>query len=146
MKIFFNLLLIIAFASHFGTNEIFAQKKAKPKEVIIVKFSLPNWKSFKKGQFPINKTPQGNFDSGDISVSECMDPSNKECTYSSYEFAGRAFAVNKNLAKINFKIEVDDNCKTRRIFTVYRNKETKIRLNCGVSLIAYYGFESKETN
>ncbi len=153
MKRFFSLFLIITFASHFGTIETFAQKRAKSREVIIVVFSHSMEDSFDKLEFPINKTPKGKFDAGGGMVSECGFPEKPECAefiYSSYDISGRAFAAGKNRAKIKLKADITvgvENCKINRTYTVYRNRKTKIRLDaCGASLIAYYGFKSKKAN
>ncbi|HEY0460916.1 MAG TPA: hypothetical protein VGC97_17405 [Pyrinomonadaceae bacterium] len=114
-------------------------------------FSLSTKDSFDKLEFPINKTSKGKFDAGGGMVSECGFPEKPECAkfiYSSYDISGRAFAAGKNQAKIKLKADISANnndCKINRTYTVYRNRKTKIRLNsCGASLIAYYGFESKE--
>lgn len=153
MKRFFSLLLIITFASHFGTIEMFAQKRAKSGEVIIVVFSLSTGYSFDGLEFPINKTSKGILDAGGGMVSECGFPEKPECAkfiYSSYDISGRAFAAGKSQAKIKLKADItvgDEDCKISRTYTVYRNRKTKIRLNsCGASLIAYYGFKSKKAN
>jgi hypothetical protein len=153
MKRFFSLLLIIAFASHFGTNAAFAQKRAKPGEVIIVVLSLSTGESFDELEFPINKTSRGIFDAGGGMVSECGFPEKPECAksvYKSYDILGRAFAAGRNRAKIKLRADItvgDNDCKISGIYTVRRNRKTKIRLSsCGASLTAYYGFESKKAN
>jgi flagellar basal body L-ring protein FlgH len=153
MKNFSSLLLIITFASHFGIIEMFAQKQAKPKEVIIVVFSYSADYSFDGLEFPINKTAKGKFDAGGGMVSECGFPEKPECAnfiYSSYEISGKAFAAGKNQVKIKLKgeITVDVNdCRINGIYTVYRNRKTKIRFNsCGANLIFYYGLKSKKAN
>jgi hypothetical protein len=137
MKLLFSLLLIIAFASHFGTIETFAQKRAKPREVIILVFSLSTGYSFDGLEFPLNKSSKGK--------PECANS-----VYSSYDISGRAFAAGKNQAKIKLKADItvgNEDCKINRTYTVYRNRKTKIKLDsCGASLIAYYGFKSKKTN
>ena len=153
MKIPFSLLLIIAFASHFGTIETFAQKRSKPKEVIIVVFSLSTGYSFDGLEFPLNKTSKGKFDVGEGMVSECGFPEKPECAnsvYSSYDISGRAFAAGKNQARIKLKADItvgNNDCKINRIYSVYRNRKTEIKLDsCDASLIVYYGFKSKKTN
>ncbi len=153
MKKLINLILIVAFASHFGTIETFAQKRAKPKEVIIVVFSIPNDQTFDGLEFPINRTAKGKLDDGGGMVSECGIPEDPECAksiYSAYDIYGRAFAVGKNQAKIKLKGELtvdDKDCQINGTYTVYRNRKTNIRFNsCGANLIVFYGFESEETN
>jgi hypothetical protein len=153
MKNVFSLLLIIIVASHFGTNAVFAQKRVKPKEVIIIVFSLSAGGSFNELEFPINKTSKGKLDAGGGMVSECGFPEEPECAkfvYSSYDISGRAFAAGKNRAKIKLKANItanNNNCKISGTYTVYRNRKTKIGLDsCGAGLTAYYGFESKKAN
>jgi hypothetical protein len=70
MKRFFSLLLIIVVASHFGIIQVFAQKRVKPKEVIIVEFPLPNGESPSRWKIPINKSPRRKFGAGGGMVSE----------------------------------------------------------------------------
>lgn len=153
MKKFINLVLIIAFASHFGTIETFAQKRAKSREVIILVFSLSTGYSFDGIEFPLNKTSKGGFDAGEGMVSECGFPEKPECansTYTSYAIDGRAFAAGKNQAKIRLKADItvgSEDCKINRTYTIYRNRKTKIPLDsCGANLIAYYGLKRKKAN
>src|SRR6476620_8246225 len=135
MKKLINLLLIITFASHFGTIETFAQKRAKPREVIILVFSHSTGDSFDGLEFPINKVSKGKFDAGGGMVSECGLPEKPECAksvYSAYEISGRSFAAGKDRAKLRLKGDVtvgDEDCKINGTYTVYRNRKTKIRLN-----------------
>ena len=152
MKRFFSLLLIITFASHFGTNAAFAQKRASPKEVIVVEFLFPNQVSF-KSKIPINKTPKGSLKAWDGAVHECGIPEDPECAktiYASYTFSARAFASGKSQTRINLqtKASYDHEVCTmqKRTFIVYRNRQTKLRLKCGLTLIARYGLETEETN
>ena len=143
------LFLTLLVASHFGTTAVFAQKKIKPTEVIVIEFLVPDRESFDKWEIPINKNSREKLSGGGGNVSECLDYSDTECAkipYSSYDFYGKAFALDKNKTKVSFKIKINDECKTRWFFTVYRNRQNKIQLGCGVSLVAYYGFESKEAN
>lgn len=133
----------------FGINHIFAQKNPKPKEVVIIKFLIPNRSNYEKYEVPINKTFNKNNEIGMVSINECLDPTNEECRktiYSSYEFTANATRINKNKSRIVFNIELTDECKTQRIFNVSRNRQTKIQLDCEVELIAYYGFEGEEAN
>jgi len=153
MKIFFSLLLIIAFASHFGTNTVFAQKRAKPKDIIVVEFLLPNQESFGKVEIPINNTPKGDSDAGGGAVRECGIPENPECAktiYASYEFHARAFASGKNQTRVNLQIEAsfdNEECAMQKMtFIVYRNRQTKLRLNCSIVLLARYGLQGKEAS
>jgi hypothetical protein len=152
MKRIFSLLLIITFASHFGTNAVFAQKRVKRKEVIIIEFSMPNRESPDKWEIPINKTPKGSLDAGGGMVSECGIPDDPECAktiYSAYKYQAKAFAVGKSQTRIDIKIEYTvgaENCQTRRTLIVYRKRQAKIRLGCGANLLARYGPETKEAN
>jgi hypothetical protein len=151
MKFALSLTLITACASHFGTNAVFAQKRAKPKEVIVVYFPMPNGESPSKWKIPIYKSPRGKFNGGGM-VSECGFPDNPECAkfiYASYEYQAKAFALRKNRVRIDLKIDFAvgaNECKTRRLFTVYRNRQTKIRLGCGTTLTARYGLSTEKAN
>ncbi len=49
--------------------------------------------------------------------------------------------MGKDKVNVGFEIEIDEECKTRKIFAVHRNKQIKVQLKCNVSLVAYYGFE-----
>lgn len=142
-----SILFAVLFLG-FGTIHISAQKKIKLREVIIIEFLAPKHTEVRRDEIFINKTPESKFESGGGSGSGCG-----ECTLeqinvqpSDYLYTARAFRMGKNKANIGFEIEVDGECKTRKIFTVHRNQQTKIQLKCGVSLTAFYGFESEEEN
>jgi hypothetical protein len=142
MKRFFSLLLIITFASHFGTIHTFAQKKAKRKEAVVIELSIPGREETIKAEMSVNQTPKfENSIQGGGSCGDC-----DEFQTPDYEFKATAFKMNKNKTKVSFKIKIGDECKTSWVFTVYRNRKTKLQLQCGVSLIAYFGFESEEAN
>lgn len=143
----FSILFAILFIC-FSATHIFAQKKAKPREIIVIEFLAPNHKEVSRNEVWINKTPKSINEVGGGSVSDCG-----ECTHeqiaaqpSEYIYKARAFRTGKGKANVGFEIEVDGECKTRRIFTVYRNHQTKLKLNCGVSITVYYGFQSEEGN
>lgn len=151
MKIVFSLLLIITFASHFGTNAVFAQKRAKPKEVIVFELLLPDRESFAKSEIPINNTPKGVLEATGGAASECGIPEDPECAktiYASYVFRARAFASGKNQTRINLQIRTSfdnkDCTMQKRSFVVYRNRQTKFKSECGFTIIARYGFEGRE--
>ena len=134
----FAVLFLSSSAVH-----IFAQKKVEDREVIVVEFLIPNRIHPGKTEIPIND--DGEF--GQVSISECGFPG--KCpghVYSTYTLSAKASSKVESKTKVNFKIEVTDGCKTQKAFTVYRMQQTKIQLKCGVSLVAYYGFESKEGN
>ena len=145
-------MAVLLAVSYFCITPGFAQKSVKPKKVIIVDFLLLNGERASKWKIPINKTPKGGLRTGGGSVTECGFPDKPECAeaiYSSYEFEAKASAIGKNRTRIDIKIEYsvdDEECKTHRIFTVYRNRQTKIRLGCGAVLIARDGLETEETD
>ena len=126
----------------FGTTDIFAQKKAIPREVIVIEILSPISKDADKREVLINKTVKSNYEAGGGRGNACTS-----CDQNgSYEFNATAWRMGKDKSKISFKISFADECRTRKIFTIYRNQQTKIQLNCGVNIVAYYGFESEEGN
>ena len=139
----FLILLSILFLG-FGTINIFAQKKAKPRKVVIFEISVPNFGEPYKEEILINQTPKAKYEFDGGGSSSCYHCDKNED--SSYSFTLRAFRMGKNKANVGFEIEIDKKCKTRKIFKVYQNQPTKLQLNCGVILTAYYGFESKKAN
>jgi hypothetical protein len=142
MKRFFSLLLIITFASHFGTIHAFAQKKSKRKEAVVIELSIPGREETTKAEVPINQTPKPeNSIRGGGGCGDC-----DESQTPPYEFKAGVFKMDKNKTKVSFGIKIGDECKTSWVFTVYRNRKTKLQLQCGVSLIAYYRFKSEEAN
>ena len=146
MKKLLTLIFVLIAVSHFGATQVFAQKKLKRKEVIIVKFLIPKQREFDNVKIPIEKNSKDAGISGGA-VNECL--TNKGCDnsdYWTYTFSANAFRTRKAITKVNFEIEVTKGCKTQKTFTVYRKRRTKLRLDCGVSLIAYQGFESEEAN
>lgn len=139
----FSTLLIVLFLI-FGIVQTFAQKKAKPREVIMIEISVPNFEEADKREVLMNRPSKIKYDasgSGGQSCINCNEPSD-----SFYGLRAGAVRIGKDSAKVGFKIEIDEKCKTRKVFMVYRNQQTKIQLNCGVSLVAYYGYESEEAN
>ena len=141
----FVLFVILCFAN----TQSLAQNKAKSKEVIIVEFLIPYRDDFAKSKITINKNSKSKISDGGVSISECGFPETEECkTFIStnYEFLAKADELSKISTKVTFNIEVTDGCKTKKIFTVYRNQKTKLKLKCGVTLIARYVFASEETN
>lgn len=148
MKIFLTSLLILAAVPHFGTTQVFAQRKLQSKEVMVIEFLIPNQKSYEKAKIPIGKNLKELVVEG-MAVNECGYPDREECKnypYWTYTFSASAFKTGKAPTKVKFQIKVTNNCKTQKIFTVHRKRQTKIQLNCGVNLVAYYGFETEETN
>ena len=161
MKRFFCLLLIIIVASHFGTIQIFAQKRTKPREVIVIEFTTP-YKSINRQEVLINRTPQTNYETagggaagggagcGDCSREESERLSREykaELRKFSYGFTAKARRLDKDKSNVDFGISVGGgNCQTEKTFTVYRRQQTKFQLDCGITLTAYYGLESEKAN
>lgn len=161
MKRIFSLLLIIAFASHFGIIQSFAQKRAKPREVIFIEFTSPTG-GIAKWEVIINRSPKtkyqtagGGASGAGVSCSHCSQEyfeelrrkANEEAAKKSYGFTAKAWRMGKDKSNVNFAISTGGGeCQTQKTFTVYRNRQTKLQLKCGISLTAYYGFESKKAN
>ena len=161
MKRIFSLLLLITVASHFGTIQSFAQKRTKPREVIVIEFTTQD-KGLDKQEVLINRTPKTNYktsgggaNGGGVVCGDCsredFEKLNKAYKAGlerlSYGFTAKAWRMGQNKSTVNFGISVGSgNCRTQKTFTVSRNKATKIQMDCGVSLVAYYGLESKEAN
>lgn len=142
-------LLILISVSHFGTTEVFAQKKAKPRPVIVIEISVPNFEQPDKREVLINRTAKSNYEysgGGGQGCGGCGEERSRELAKSTYVFTARAWRMGRDKSKVGFEIEVGEQCQTQKIFKVYRHRQTKIRLNCGIGLAAYYGFETKETN
>jgi hypothetical protein len=160
MKGNFSLLLIIVVASHFGIIQVFAQKQLKPREVIVIEFTSPRG-SPAKYEVLINRTPKTNYEilgggayAGGVGCGDCSreeyerlkEKHKAELASLSYGFSAKAWRMGKNKSNLNFGISTGGNCRTQKTFTVYRDRQTKIQLDCGVTLTAYYGLESKEAN
>lgn len=142
MKNLLTQFLILVVASHFGITSVFAQKKVKRKEVVVIELLIPGREEITKAEVLINQTPKlKNSVRGGGGCGNC-----DESQTPPYEFKAEVFKIDKNKTKVSFKIEVGDECRTGWVFTVSRNRKTKLQLNCGISLTAYYGFESEETN
>src|SRR5215203_3812016 len=106
MKKFFSLLLIIAFASHFGTNEVFAQKPAKSSKLIIVKIILAN--GYELGSTELEIPSKSKQKTGSAFGGGCGDCEKLE-NYSAF-FTARY--ITKSKSKISVSLEIDD-CKTK---------------------------------
>lgn len=161
MKRISLLVLIIAFASQFGITQIFAQKKSKLREVIIIEFTTPS-NAILKREVLINRTSKikswigSGVENGiGVGCSHCdkkkLEEINRKAREKfkkeSYSFTASAWKTGKNKSNLNFDVSIGDgNCYTKKIITIHRNKITNVQLNCGLSLVAYYGFESEEVN
>lgn len=161
----------------FSATHIFAQKKAKFREVIVIEISVPNFENTDKREILINRTIKTKYEESGGSgqgigfgigynCGDCSPESlakmkeqalaekkelekklaKKNSESPSYMFTARAFRLGKDKSNLSFEILVGENCKSRKIFKIYRNRQNKLQLKCGVSLVAYYGVESKEGN
>lgn len=161
MKKLFCLLFIITCASSFGTSAIFAQKRSQSLEVIVIEFKFAE-NGLIKREVPINRNLKiqngiggGMGNGGGVGCSHCsqveLEKLNKELKEEiqkeSKFYTAEAWRINKNKSKLKFEISIKGgSCKAENTFIVYRNQQTKVQLDCGINLIAYYGFESKEAN
>jgi hypothetical protein len=166
LSILFAVLFLIL-----SVAQIFAQKK--PREVIVIEISVPNFENTDKRQILINRTTKTRYEKtggrvksvgntvgyscGDCSaellakLKEQVLTENKEMAkinseISFYMFIARAFRMGKDKSNLSFIISDGKDCKLRKILKVYRNRQNKMQLKCGASLVAYYGFESKGGN
>lgn len=140
------ILLAVLFLA-FSATHIFAQKKAKPKEVINIEFLIPRRNYKNKIEIPVNINSKEDSSVGQTSIRECGVPAGcKDFIYSTYTLTAKAFKVTKTKISVIFNIEVNDGCKTQKTFMVYQKRQSKIQLKCGVSLVAYYGVENKKGN
>ncbi|MGI8556273.1 MAG: hypothetical protein ACR2LT_07965 [Pyrinomonadaceae bacterium] len=145
MKKFSSLLCILIIALYFGTTEVPAQKTIKAREIIIVEVSISGYETDRR-EVPINRTSHSKYEiGGGGGCGECYAEQPDD-----YLYTARAFRMGKNKVNVGFQIaegmDSDDKCKTQKIFAVYRNQKTKVKLRCGVNLIAYYGFETERAN
>ena len=146
MKNFRVILPIIVVIICSSVTAIFGQKVARPKEVIIIEIVVPNRADVPdKWEVPINRTNGSNDEVGAMSISECGgcmtdDEFLKAGPSSTYEFSARAYRMGQNNTNIGFEIKVDE-CVTRKVFSVRRNRRAMIKLGCGTKIVAYYGFQ-----
>ena len=104
MKIFLTSFLILVAPSHFGITQVFAQKKLKPKEVMVIEFVIPNQKNYEKAKIPIGKNSKELVVEG-MAVNECGYPDREECKnypYWTYTFSASAFKSGKAPTKVKF--------------------------------------------
>lgn len=143
LSILFAALFLI-----FIATQTFAQKKPEQKQIVVIKFLIPKQKEFAKEEVPIEKKSKLVGISETV-INECGVPESGECNNSNdwtYTFSANAFRTRKAITIVDFKIKVNNECKTQNTFTVYQSRKTKLSLKCGVSLIAYYGLKTKEEN
>lgn len=141
----FSIILVIIFC--FNNIQSLAQNRAKVKEVIVIQFLIPNRTSFSEWKVPINRYKRTGSGVGGISISECGFPETEECknfVYSSYEFSAHSIKLNNFATRVSFNINVSDECKTKKVFTVYRAKKIRLKLRCGVILTSRYGLASEK--
>lgn len=141
------LLMFFFLTTCFGVSQIYAQNNTSQTEIIIIEIFAPNHTEPEKLQIPINRRKNENLDEGIGSVSHCVHCNEEDRALLPIDFTlrARAFRMGKNKVNIGVELSVnEDRCRTTEIFGITRNKKTKVKLKCGVTLFAYYDFESKE--
>ncbi|HEX8736434.1 MAG TPA: hypothetical protein VF721_13985 [Pyrinomonadaceae bacterium] len=159
------ILFLVLVATDFGISPVFAQKKGKPpREVIVIEISVPTFYEVDKREVLINRTSKSKYKymggagkgmAGTVGCPRCSPEeiaklnaksAINENEISSYGFTASAWRMGKDKSKMRFDISVGESCQAQKKFMIYRNRQNKIQLNCGVSLVVYYGFETKEAD
>ena len=120
MKKLFCLLFIITCTSNFGTNAIFAQKRTKPREVIVIEFLTPTGINERR-EVLINRTPKTKYEtSGGGAIASCAGcgdcsqetfeelnrKAKEEARKKSYGFSIKAWRMGKNKSNVSFGISI----------------------------------------
>ncbi len=146
MKKITSFLILFSF---FSTVQIVAQHNTKPKRAIILELHFKNEEKPEIFELPIDlyEVRSGAGIGGGGNSSYCCECDKSKLPPSFYFNSFYGSVVRKNKANLFLSIDVNETCKIRRKFSVISDKSTKIKTNCNVDLIAYYGYESeKEEN
>jgi hypothetical protein len=125
-------------------------QNAKRTEVIIIEVAFSNHHSSDTQEIPINRIRNSKSGLDWKVISECggcmteEDWKNAE-PYLTYTATASVYRLGRTKVNVGFSISVNDECRTRRVFSVRRGERTKIVLPCGVNLTAYYGLKG-DTN
>ncbi len=142
MKKLLILLTIAILFLNFGAAQIFAQEKTQ--EFIIVKMIIRKEIFEHQFRIPIRKS----FDDGELTGGGFATVDCANCLLTGrYEFYGFAESVNQNKSRVSFTAKFDNQKSCgfdAKIFIAYRNKITKLKLKCGIEIVAF--FENKTTS
>ena len=126
----------------FGATQSLAQKKSQ--EFIVLKMVIKKEAFEQQLKIPVAKSfYESELTGGGFAINDCGD-----CLLTAeYEFYGFAEKFNRN----KFRISVAAKFKNRKacdfedkIFTVSRNRSAKLKLKCGIELIAYRESETTD--
>jgi hypothetical protein len=121
-----------------GETGIFAQEIIPSKDFITVKMVIKNESFKQEWSVPIQESFQGSgLKGGGFATVDCIG-----CPLTSeYKFYAFAETVNQNQARVSITVEFVNrkDCNlSDKIFLISRRKQTKLKLKCGIEIIAYY--------
>lgn len=137
-----TLLTFLILFLNYGAMQVLAQEKFQ--EFVVLKMIIKKEVLEHQLKVPVEKSfDDAKLTGGDFVVDHCV-----KCPLTSYYgFFGFAEKVNQNETRlsitINFKNQKACGCNDK-IFIVSRNKPIKLKLKCGIEIIAQY--ESETTN
>ncbi len=144
-----KILSSLVFFLCLGVICISAQGVSEKKEAIILELKIKVNEEIvvQKLDFPldtnIKEVGGGGFAYG-IECDHC-----DESKLPSYIGGYMVKSLGQKVSKLKFWVKIKNTakkCSVKTKFKVFRNRRTNLNLNCGVTLVAYYGFELEEEN
>lgn len=139
IKTILFLLVLIVCAGE--TTPILAQKKAKPKEVIMIELTVGRGTKAQMIEVPINYVPR----TTEKPLKRGWDKDGDGALPPQFSYNLEAYINDKNSSKVYFAALVE-RCQEaiRQNFTVMRNQKTEFELGCEIKITARYAIESKD--
>ncbi len=135
------LLLMILTIFGFGSTQIPAQNKPKPKDVIVVELTVGKGTNTQIIQVPISNTQR----TAEKPLKPGWDKAGDGSLPPQFSYNLEAYPNEKNNSKVYFAAVVE-RCReeARKDFIVTKGQKTEFELSCEIKITAYYGTESKD--
>ncbi len=139
MKTVFFLLVLAFFGC--GATQVLAQKKTKPKDVIVVELKVGKGTNTQVIQVPINTIPR----TAEKPLKRAWEKDGDAAMPPQFSYNLEAYVNDKNNSKVYFAAVVE-RCQetTRKDFVVTKGQKIEFELGCEIKITAYYSIESKD--
>ena len=136
-------ILLVLVLTFFGgvAMQTPAQKKAKPKDIIVVELTVGEGTNTQIIQVPINLTRR----TAEKPLKQGWEKDGDGTLPPQFSYNLEAYLNEKDNSKIYFAAVVE-RCQeeARKDFIVTKGQKTELALGCQIKITAYYGIESKD--
>lgn len=143
MNIKMKTVLFLLVLTFFGgsTMQTLAQKKAKPKDVIMVELSVSKGTNTQIIEVPISTAAR----TSEKPLKPAWEKDGDGSMPPQFNYNLEAYVNDKNSSKVYFAAVVE-RCQeiVRKDFIVTKGKKVQLELGCEIKITAYYGIESKD--